>query len=122
MNYVIHKDDANIITVVYKGEVDLHHRKMAVNQVCNMVVKSEAVKLLIDIREIINIMSIDEQTSFGEYLASRAELKNAKVATVRGSESYSNGYIDAIAYYEGYQVVDFCNKEEAILWLSSLIR
>lgn len=121
MTYKVQKDDSNIIIVVYTGEVNLLQRKLAVDEVCDLIVEPESVRLLIDLRKAVNTMSTDEQESFGKYLASRKELKKAKVATVRDPELHSNLVIEAFAFTEGYQVVDFNKKDEAIKWLNGLL-
>ena len=117
MTYSIQKDDSNIITVTYTGSVNLSERKTAVDETCKLITPSVPVKLLIDVRNINNNMSLDEQEYFATYLASKKELVNAKVATLHNPLNEQNKIINAFAYLEGYQVVDFYRIHEAISWL-----
>lgn len=117
MTYSIQKDDSNIITVTYTGSVNLSERKTAVDETCKLITPSVPVKLLINVRNINNKMSLDEQEYFAAYLASKKELVNAKVATLHNPLNEQNKIINAFAYIEGYRVVDFYRINEAISWL-----
>ena len=118
MAYKIHKNDTGIIEAIYSGGVDLNERKMAVDEVCELVNYPDPVRLLIDVRNITMEMSLKEQKYFGKYLAGREELVNAKVAVLHNPRSNPNVFINAYAYIEGYQVVDFDDQNNAISWLT----
>ena len=64
MAYLIQKDNSNIIIVIYTGSVDLHERKLAVDEACELANSPDPVRLLIDVRKIIMNMSLDEQEYF----------------------------------------------------------
>ena len=118
----IQKDDSNILTVTYTGVVNLHERKMAVNSLCELIGPSDPVRLLVDIRGIVDTLSLDEQQLFGEYLAGRKELKNAKVATLHIYGCSSHLLFETYAFVFGLPVVGFVKKNEAIAWLNGLIK
>ncbi len=118
MTYSIQKDDSNIITVTYTGSVNLSERKTAVDETCKLITPSVPVKLLIDVRNINNNMSLDEQEYFVEYLVEKKELANAKVAVLHNPQSNPNFMIDSFAYIAGYQTVDFDREKDAISWLN----
>ncbi|MFT5163463.1 MAG: hypothetical protein ACI9FJ_002059 [Alteromonadaceae bacterium] len=109
---------SHIITITYLGEVDLDERIAAVEKVCEDICVGMAVKILVDVSVINNTMSHQEQAYFGQYLADKAELKNAKVAVLSKDISHNpNMIINNTAYLEGYHLVPFASKTEAIYWL-----
>ena len=122
MPYFINKDSTSVITVIYQGQVDLDERKKAVDEICKLVNPGEPVKLLVDVRKIVMIMSKDEQRYFAKYLADKKELSDARVAVVHVPENNPNLLISAVAYSEGYKIVDFDNLNYANEWLIGNIR
>ena len=113
--------DANIIVVKYSGDVGLKERLSAVVEVCDMLNDTSCVRLLIDIRQINNTMSNEQQQYFGRYLANKPELKNAKVAVLSEQlERNANLVINNTAYLEGYHVAPFNSRGEAISWLAGM--
>ena len=118
MPYSVQKENSDIITVCFTGSVELPERKMCVDEVCELVSPSNAVKLLIDVTNITMNMSVEEQAIFGEYLAGKDELNNAKVAVLHNRQNNPNLIINAIAYSKGYATVDFDFKADAISWLN----
>lgn len=122
MPYFIHKDDPSIITVRYDGNVDIKERMNAVDNVCDLVRSQDTVNLLIDVRNITMNMSRDEQIYLGKYLADKKELSTAKVAVVHIPTNNPNQLINAVAYTEGYEVVDFDNVNQASQWLNGNLR
>ena len=117
MSYKIYKNDSNVIEVTYTGSVNLDERKRAVEEACQLIRPTEPVRLLIDVRKITMNMSEQEQMEFGIYLAHRKELLEAKVAVLHNPKNNPNTVIDIHAYLEGYQLGEFDNEREAILWL-----
>ena len=122
MPYFINKHEVNRITVRFDGVVNLAERKNAVDEVCELVNPDVPVSLLVDVRNIIMDMTRDEQKYFGKYLAAKEELADAKVALVHVPHDNPNKLINAVAYSEGYQVVDFDNLHHANEWLSGKIK
>ena len=118
MAHLVQKDNSNIIIVIYTGSVDLHERKLAVDEVCELANPPDPVRLLIDVRKIIMNMSLDEQEYFVEYLVEKKELANAKVAVLHNPQSNPNLMIDSFAYIAGYPTVDFDRENDAISWLN----
>lgn len=117
MTFSLHQDEANIIKVVFTDEVDFKQRKDAVDEVCKLVGEDESIKLLIDLTRFINKMSLEEQERFGHYLANAKGLMNAKVASVTSFSQPSNVVVEAVAYTQGYQVVNFNSFPDAKAWL-----
>ena len=118
MAYLIQKEDSEIITVCYAGEVKLQERKIAVDEVCALVNPSNAIKLLIDVTNIRVNMPESDQKIFAGYLSEKNELKNAKVAVLHNPQNNPNIIIGAVAYAKGYFTVNFDNKTNAISWLT----
>lgn len=118
MAYLVQETDPNTITVTYTGSVDIHERKAAVGETCKLINPSNPVRLLIDVTKIIMKMSVDEQKSFAEYLTSKKELANAKIAVLHDPQSNPNLIINALVYTKGFFTVNFENKNEAIAWLN----
>jgi len=117
MAFSLYQDGADIISVVFTEEVDLQQRKDAVDQVCKLVGNDEPIKLLINLTCYINKMTLEDQKTFGHYLAQAKALSNAKVASVTGFSQSSNVVVEAVAYTQGYQVVSFNSEYEARAWL-----
>lgn len=117
MAFSLYQDGADIISVVFTDEVDLQQRKDAVDQVCKLVGNNESIKLLINLTCYINKMTLEDQETFGHYLAHAKALSNAKVASVTGFSQSSNVVVEAVAYTQGYQVVSFNSEHEARAWL-----
>lgn len=124
MSHTISVDKStNIISVKYLGDVSIKERLEAVESVCNLDEVDEKKKLLIDITEIKNNMTKDEQEYFGKYLAARKELKNAKVAVISNNEIHNpNMIINSEAYLNGYSLVPFTSKEDACTWLNGWVK
>lgn len=122
MPYFINKDSTSVITVSYLGPADLDERKKAVDEICKLVNPGEPVKLLVDVRKLAMNMSKDEQRCFARYLANKKELSAARVALVHVPENNPDQLINAVAYSEGYEVVDFDNMNSANEWLIGKIR
>lgn len=117
MAHTVTHDVSNIIRVTFNGTVDLHERMLAVDEVCELVNSPHNVRLLIDVRNIKMDMSLDDQQYFGRFLASKQALANAKVALLHKPRDNPNIVINAVAYAEGYHVVEFDQLNEAHMWL-----
>jgi len=111
-------DDSPIITVVYIGEVSLDERLATVLEVCDRLTPAMTVRLLIDVRLVINTMTKQEQEFFGRYLANKPALKNAQIA-VLSKEVNPNQIINNTACLNGYHLSPFTSKSEAIDWLEA---
>lgn len=112
----------DIINVTYEGGVTLDERMMAVNEVCEILKPEQPVLLLIDVRTIKNLMSNAEQESFGRYLADKPEFKQAKIAVLIPSSDHNpNTIINNVAYHNGYHLVPFTCRSEAIYWLEGSV-
>jgi len=123
MPYTITVDEeTNIVTVKYIGEVSFDDRLEAVESVCTLKNAGDEKKLLIDVTQIHNTMTEDEQELFGEYLAKRKELKKARVAVVSKIKSHNpNLTINSTAYLQGYNLVPFTSKKDAYMWLKGAL-
>jgi hypothetical protein len=121
MGYEIKIDSkTNVVLVKYVGQVSLSDRLEAVKSVCELQGTGSKKKLLIDVTEAENIMTDDEQERFGEYLAKKKELKDAKVAVVTtNSSNHPNTIINASAYMNGYTLGCFISREKASSWLNT---
>jgi len=73
--YQVIKDSEGIIVVNYQGTVNLAERMAVVEDACVQIDDVKKAILLIDVRGIKVDMTIEEQKKFGQYLPSRAELK-----------------------------------------------
>ena len=119
MSYVIHLDDPlNIVTVTYTGTVTLHNRMQAVERVCRNYSHLKPLKILVDVRELVMDLSIEDQQAFGKHLANHPGLANARVAVLHKSDFNPNVVIDDSAYNEGYVLAQFSSRADAELWLS----
>ena len=115
-------NDAHIISIKYSGDVDLTERMNTVLEACALLKPKHPARLLIDVRVINNTMTRQEQEYFGQYLANKPELKNAKVAVLsEGVSQNPNMVINNTAYLDGYHLVPFISKTEAIFWLDGSI-
>lgn len=117
MAFSLDKTEQDIIKVIFSEEVDLQQRKEAVDRVCELVSGKTQVKLLIDLTCFINKMTLEEQALFGHYLANAKALSQAKVASVTAYNKQTNIVVEAIAFTQGYQVVNFHNEADAKAWL-----
>ncbi|KZM40428.1 hypothetical protein OA92_07350 [Marinomonas sp. SBI22] len=117
MAFSLAREENNIIKVVFNDAVDFQQRVAAVDQVCQLVQEGEVVKLLVDLSHFENLMTLDEQEKFGIYLASQDELENAKVASVTAHACSENVIVEAVAFTNGYQVVNFHSLKDAQAWL-----
>ena len=119
MSYVIHKDEAlGIVNVTYTGTVSLHNRMQAVERVCRNYSHLKPLKILVDVRELIMDLSIEEQQAFGKHLANHPGLTNAKVAVLHKSDFNPNVVIDNSAFSNGYMLAQFSSLTDAESWLS----
>ena len=122
MSYVIHMDESlGIVNVTYSGTVSLHNRMQAVERVCRNYGHLQLLKILVDVRELVMDLSIEEQQAFGKYLASHPGLTNARVAVVHKPDFNPNVVIDDSAYNDGYMLAQFSSLTDAELWLSKVI-
>ncbi|OMH25801.1 hypothetical protein [Motiliproteus sp. MSK22-1] len=121
MAYSVVKDGEGIISVTYKDKVDLAERYSAVSDACKHIDDIAAVRLLIDVREVVVNMTLNEQKTFGNFLANKYELSEAKVAVLHKSDNNPNQAIDTYAYMQGYHLVEFTDPGEARLWLKGAI-
>ena len=121
MPYSVVKDGEDIILVTYKDEVDLAERFSAVNDACKYICDIASVRLLIDVREVVVNMTLEEQKAFGTYLANKPEFSEAKVAVLHKRDNNPNQAIDTYAYMQGYHLVEFTDYGEARLWLIGAI-
>lgn len=118
MNYRLEFSDAEqIISVIYSGAVPLEDRKQAVKDVCSRFHAYKPFKILVDVRELVMDLSLEEQRNFGEYLANHADLGNAKVAVVHDGDINPNLAIDTYAYINGYRITEFNRISDATTWL-----
>jgi len=106
-----------VISVSYTGGLTLTERMAAVNEVCDMLTDDVNVLMLIDVRQVENKMSTKEQEFFGEYLANKPEFKRAKIAVLSKPDHNPNTIINNTAYLNGYHIVPFTCRSEAIYWL-----
>ena len=119
MSYVIHLDESrNIVNVTYTGTVSLHNRMQAVERVCRNYSHLQPLKILVDVRELVMDLSIEEQQTFGKHLANHPGLTNARIAELHKSDFNPNVVIDDTAYSDGYMLVQFSSLTDAELWLS----
>ena len=122
MSYVIHMDESlNIVNVTYTGTVSLHDRMQAVERVCRNYSHLQPLKILVDVRELVMDLSIEEQQAFGKHLANHPGLTNARVAVLHKSDFNPNVVIDDSACDDGYMLAQFSSRTDAELWLSKEI-
>ena len=95
MSYIIELNKPlEIVNVIYSGKVSLDMRLQAVDQVCFNYSHLKPLRILVDVRELVMDLSIEEQQAFGKYLASHPGLTNAKVAVVHKPDFNPNVVID----------------------------
>ena len=122
MSYVIELNKPQeIVNVIYSGKVSLDMRLQAVDQVCCNYSHLMPLRILVDVRELVMDLSIEEQQAFGKYLASHPGLTNARVAVLHKSDFNPNVVIDDSAYNDGYMLAQFSSLTDAELWLSRVI-
>lgn len=130
MSYSIDFNEVNgVIQVAYAGKVTLAERRQAVEEVCAEYGPRRPLRILVDVSELEMVMSLDEQKSFGEFLASRPELIDARVAVLYGKEhgltpSLAQGksqnpniIVDLVAFNHGYRLAQFLSLQLAAEWL-----
>lgn len=117
MAFSLAREENSIIKVIFKDSVDFQQRVAAVDQVCQLAQEEELVRLLVDLTDFENLMTLDEQEKFGLYLASQEALMNAKVASVTANTCSENVIVEAVAFTNGYQVVNFHSISDAQSWL-----
>ena len=111
-----------IVNVIFDGGVNLDERITSVKEVCELLSPNTPVLLLIDVRALINLMSNPEQEYFGRLLAAKEEFKQAKVAVLSKAETHNpNTIINNVAYLNGYHLVPFTCRSEAIYWLEGSV-
>jgi hypothetical protein len=111
-----------IVNVIFDGGVNLDERIASVKEVCNLLPSDTPVLLLIDVRALTNLMSNPEQEYFGRFLASKSEFKQAKVAVLSQAQTHNpNTIINNVAYLNGYHLVPFTCRSEAIYWLEGSV-
>ena len=118
MAYKIEHDAlSDIVSVIYSGKVGLESRIHAVEDVCKAYVHLKPLKILVDVRELIMDLYLNEQEAFGEYLANHYGLTNARVAVLHVTDFNPNAVIDACAHHNGYKIAQFATPEDAGAWL-----
>ena len=113
--------DSNIIEVQLSGDVAFTDRKSALTEICEQFAELPKIRLLVDVRNINNVMTEEEQIEFGELLASTKFLRGAKAAVLHPKEHNPNLLIDAVAYNKGYRLAEFTSRFDALNWLQGLI-
>jgi len=114
-------ESRNIVNVTYTGTVNLHNRMQAVERVCRNYSHLQPLKILVDVRELVMDLSIEEQQAFGKHLANHPGLTNARVAVLHKLDFNPNEVIDDSAYGDGYILAQFSSHTDAELWLSGEI-
>lgn len=126
MSYRIDFNESNgVIHVVYAGKVGLAERLLAVKEVCGQFGSRRPLLILVDVSELEMVMTLEEQTLFGEYLASRPELVDARVAVLYGQGRKlpetkvrnPNVIVDLVAFNNGYRLAEFTSLQGAAEWL-----
>lgn len=130
MGYRIDFNETNgVIQVTYAGKVTLAERRQAVEDVCAQYGARRPLRILVDVSELEMVMTLDEQKAFGEFLASRSELADARVAVLYGKEQDGapslaqrksqnpNIIVDLVAFNNGYRLAQFVSLQRAAEWL-----
>jgi len=112
-------ESLNIVNVTYTGTVSLHNRMQAVERVCRNYSHLQPLKILVDVRELVMDLPIEQQQAFGKHLANHPELTNARVAVLHKPDFNPNVEIDHIAYNDGYMLAQFSSLIDAESWLSA---
>jgi len=115
-------ESLNIVNVTYTGTVSLHNRMQAVERVCRNYSHLQPLRILVDVRELVMDLSIEEQQTFGRHLANHPGLANARVAVLHKADFNPNVVIDDSAYNDGYMLAQFSSLTDAELWLSREIK
>ncbi|MBL4940721.1 MAG: hypothetical protein JKY81_03560 [Colwellia sp.] len=108
---------AEMISVIYSGDVTLDERIQTVHELCLDFNMFEKFKLLIDNRKTIQKMTHVEQTVFGRYIASRDEFNKALVAVVSYIEQPCIQEVVKEARKKHYQIQQFYCEKDALNWL-----
>ena len=103
---------------MYSGTVSLNERIQAVQEVCDSYRNFMPLKILVNVCDLEMHLSIDEQQSFGRYLASHEGLANARVAVLYQTGHNPNIIVDSSAFLNGYLLAAFDDAKEAELWLT----
>lgn len=122
MAFSIEREDNDIIKVVFNDEVDYLQRVEAVEALCKLINGNKTVKLLIDLTKQVSKMTLEEQEKFGIYLANAKGLMNAKVASVTAYDHSTNIVVEAVAFSNGYQIVNFNHVKDAKAWLKGELK
>lgn len=119
MTYSVSLDEAlEVVRVSYSGIVTLNERMQAVENVCRPYSHLKPLKILVNVRELEMHLSIQDQKTFGRFLATHLELKNARVAVLHKNSHNPNLCVDASAYNLGYTRAEFINTKDAEEWLN----
>ncbi len=112
-------EQRKLITVTCDGSTSSEERSKIIDQLVEVLLERPALDLVLDVRDAEISMTDEERLDFGEQLAQHKNkfIENRTVFLTRKERS-GFSLILSSAYVNGFnRVVEFGNKEEALLWL-----
>ena len=112
------QENYKIIEAIYSQETEYKTRLMALEKVINYInLKGNKYNLLIDVRNIENKLTTNQEYEFGIKLAASKELIGAQVAVLNKQQTDQNNFINTVAINRGYNLRAFTCYNEATKWL-----
>lgn len=111
--------NSEIIRVTYVGTLTLDQRISAVHELCCDFNIFSRFRLLIDVRNIQQEMTVVEQEVFGNFIASKEEFNHASVAVLDNIEHPADQIAGRVAAKLGYRMQQFDREEKALAWLNN---
>lgn len=109
--------ESKIIKITFFGSVSLDERRNTITEMTINYITSFNPKILLDSRNVSNSMSETEQIIWGNYIATREELRSAMVAVVYNVGQSLNTKALKTAQQAGHNVKKFDNENDAMKWL-----
>ncbi|MCF2949508.1 hypothetical protein L0668_15415 [Paraglaciecola aquimarina] len=114
-------ESSDLVRVEFSGDATLDDRISVIHKICldfcNATIAKT--KILIDVRLITKLMTENEQKIVGTYVASREELKKAKVAIIATPEQLIHQTAIDTSAQLGHRIQLFSTENQALIWLNS---
>ncbi len=118
MNYKIVFDETfEIVNVIYIGSVCLLERLQEVDEICKRYSHLKPLRILVNVRELVMDLSLQEQQYLGKYIASQSGFVHAKVAVLHNPGHNPNFIVDSCAFNNGHRIAEFDKRRDAESWL-----
>lgn len=115
--------DSCFLLVRYDKSTSLSDREELLERIVQVLRDIPELKILIDVRDAENALSLEEELSYGKLLATKSEyfVKSKTAILVHGKNPHF--VMQAGAYANGFRnMVEFESRSEALDWLNGDIR